>query len=103
MDSGGKVAAGARQRVQGRDKVAPGILSHMAQMPQGTTVDVIEVNGLPALLVRVNGQIASVLTLEVEGDFIHTLRTVLNPDKLAHLKLPPTPGQEWRLASAGPG
>ena len=63
-------------------------------MPQGTTVEVIEVNGLPALLVRVKGQIFSVLTLEVEGDFIHTLRTVLNPDKLAHLKLPPASGME---------
>lgn len=99
MDSGGKVAAGARQRVQGRDKVARGILGHLAQMPEGTTVAVIEVNGLPALLVRVKGQIFSVLTLEVEGDFIHTLRTVLNPDKLAHLNLPPAPGQAWGIRS----
>jgi RNA polymerase sigma-70 factor, ECF subfamily len=99
MDSGGKVAAGARQRVQGRDTVARGILGHLAQMPQGTTVAVIEVNGLPALLVRVKGQIASVLTLEVEGDFIRAVRSVLNPDKLAHLNLPPTPGQEWGIRS----
>jgi RNA polymerase sigma-70 factor (ECF subfamily) len=74
--------------------VARGIIRHLAQTPEGTTVTVIEVNGLPALLVRVKGQIFSVLTLEVEGDFIKTLRTVLNPDKLAHLNLPPTPGME---------
>ena len=50
----------------------------------------IEVNGLQALLVRVKGKSFSVLTLEVEGDFIRAVRTVLNPDKLAHLNLPPT-------------
>ena len=55
MDSGGKVSVGARQRVRG-DKVAQGILGHLAQMPEGTTVAVIEVNGLPALLVRVKGK-----------------------------------------------
>ena len=91
MDNGGKVSAGARQRVQGRELVARGMLSHLAHMPPGAAVEVIEVNGLPALLTRVNGQIASVLTLEVEGGFIRTLRSVLNPDKLAHLNLPPAP------------
>ena len=59
----------------------------------------IEANGLPALLMRVKGQIVSVLTLEVEGDFIRAVRNVANPDKLAHLNLPPTSGQEWRIRS----
>ena len=62
-------------------------------------LEVIEANGLAALLVRVKGQIASLLTLEVEGDFIRAVRTIINPDKLAHLNLPPTSGQEWRLIS----
>ena len=94
MDNGGKVSAGARSRVQGRELVARGMLGHLAHMPPDATVEVIEVNGLPALLTRVNGQIASVLTLEVEGGFIRTLRSVLNPDKLAHLNLPPAPGAD---------
>jgi RNA polymerase sigma-70 factor (ECF subfamily) len=86
MDAGGKVTAGARQMVQGRDTVARGIIGHLARAPEGMTVDVAEVNGFPALLVRVKGQIASVVTLEVEGDFISAVRTVINPDKLAHLQ-----------------
>jgi RNA polymerase sigma-70 factor (ECF subfamily) len=97
MDSGGKVSAGARQLVQGRHKVARGIIGHLSRLPEGTTVEVIEANGFPALLVRVKGQTVSVLTLEVEGDFICAVRSVLNPDKLAHLKLPPTSGQAWRI------
>ncbi len=99
LDGGGKVSAAMRQPVQGRDKVARGIIRHLSRLAEGTTVEVIEANGLPALLVRVKGQISSVLTLEVEGDFIRALRTVANPDKLAHLNLPPTSGQEWKIRS----
>ena len=98
-DGGGKVSGAARQPIQGRDKVARGIIGHLSRAPEGTTVEVIEANGLPALLVRVKGQIVSVLTLEVEGDFIRAVRNVANPDKLAHLNLPPTSGQEWRIRS----
>jgi RNA polymerase sigma-70 factor (ECF subfamily) len=99
MDGGGKVAVSARQPVQGRDNVARGIIRHLSRLTEDTRVEVIEVNGLPALLVRFKGQIASVVTLEVEGDFIRTLRTVLNPDKLAHLDGSRTSGQEWRIGS----
>jgi RNA polymerase sigma-70 factor (ECF subfamily) len=95
MDGGGKVAVSARQPIQGRDKVARGIISHLARVPEGTTAEVIEANGLPALLVRFKGQIVSLLTLEVEGDFIRAVRTVINPDKLAHIKLPPMSGQVY--------
>jgi RNA polymerase sigma-70 factor, ECF subfamily len=99
MDGGGKVSVAGRQPIQGRDNVARGIIKHLSRVSEGTTVEVIEANGLPALLVRVKGQIASLLTLEVEGDFIRAVRTVINPDKLAHLNLPPTSGQEWRIRS----
>jgi RNA polymerase sigma-70 factor, ECF subfamily len=99
MDGGGKVAVTVRQPIQGRDKVARAIISHLSRVREGTTAEVIEANGLPALLVRLKGQIVSLLTLEVEGDFIHVMRTVANPDKLAHLTLSPTSGQEWRIRS----
>ena len=96
-DGGGKVEGAARHPLQGRDKVARGIISFLSHAPEGTTFEVIEANGLPALLIRVKRQIGAVLTLEVEGDLIRAVRNVANPDKLAHLNLPPTSGQEWRL------
>ena len=98
-DSGGKVAGAARQPVQGRDKVARGLIGLLSRAPEGMTFEMIEANGLPALLAQVKGQIVGVLTLDVEGEFIRALRTVANPDKLAHLKLPPTSGREWRIGS----
>lgn len=99
MDNGGKVAAGARQMVQGRAIVARGMLEHLGHAPEGTTITMIEVNGLPALLQRFKGEIVSVITLDVEQDRIRTVRTILNPDKLAHLKTTAVSGQEWRIES----
>ncbi len=98
-DGGGKVSGAARHPIQGRGKVARAILSLLSRAPEGTTIEMIEANGFPALLTRVKGQIVSVLTLEVEGDFIRALHNVANPDKLAHLNLPPTSDKQWRLGS----
>lgn len=98
-DGGGKVSGAAVHPIQGRDKVARAVIGLLSRVPEGTTAEVIEANGLPALLIRVKGQIAGVLTLEVEGDLIRALRNVANPDKLTHLNLPPTSGQQWRISS----
>jgi RNA polymerase sigma-70 factor, ECF subfamily len=98
-DGGGKVPGAARHPIQGRDKVARGLIGLVSRTPAGTTVEVVEMNGFPALLMRVNGQVVGVLTLEVEGDFIRAMHNVANPDKLAHLNLPPTSDKQWRLGS----
>lgn len=98
-DSGGKVAGAARQPMHGRDKVARAMIGLLSRAPDGMTFEMIEANGLPALLIRIKGRIVGVLTLEVEGEFIRAVRTVVNPDKLAHLKLPSPSGQEWRIGS----
>jgi RNA polymerase sigma-70 factor (ECF subfamily) len=97
---GGKVSGAARQPIHGRDTVARGIIGTLSRAPEGTTVEVIEANGLPALLVRIKGQIFSLLMLEMEADVIRAIRNVANPDKLAHLNLPPASNrQEWRIRS----
>jgi RNA polymerase sigma-70 factor, ECF subfamily len=96
-DGGGKVTGASRHPIQGSDKATRAIIAFIKQAPEGTTVEVVEVNGFPALLVRVNGQVFGVLTLEVEGNLIRGVRSVANPDKLAHLNLPPTSGQARRI------
>lgn len=98
-DSGGKVAGAARQPIQGREKVARAAISLLSNAPAGTTFEVIEANGLPALLIRVKGQIIGLLALEVAGDVIRAVRNVANPDKLAYLQLPSPSGQVWRVKS----
>jgi RNA polymerase sigma-70 factor, ECF subfamily len=98
-DSGGKVSGAARQPIRGRDRVARALFGQASRAPEGTTFEVIEANGLAALLIRVKGQIGGVITLEVEGDFIHAMRNIANPDKLAHLKLPSRSTKQWKLSS----
>ncbi len=98
-DGGGKVAGAARRPVHGRDKVARSMIGFAARAPDATTAEMIEANGLPALLVRVKGHIGAVITLEGEGDVVRAIRNIANPDKLAHLHLPPTSGQAWRIQS----
>jgi RNA polymerase sigma-70 factor (ECF subfamily) len=98
-DGGGKVSGAGRLPIRGRENVARAAISLMSRAPESTTFEMIEANGLPALLIRVKGQIAGVLTLEVEGDLIRAARNVANPDKLAHLHLPAASGQKWRINS----
>jgi RNA polymerase sigma-70 factor (ECF subfamily) len=98
-DGGGKVSGAARQPIHGRDNVVRAIIGLLSRTPEGTTVEVIEANGLPALLARAKGKVVSVLTLEVAGDVIRAMRAVVNPDKLAHLDLPSTSGQKWSIRS----
>jgi RNA polymerase sigma-70 factor (ECF subfamily) len=97
-DGGGKVPGALRHPVHGRNMVVRGITALLEHASDGMTVEEIEANGLPALLIRINGQLFSILTLEVEGDFIRVLRNVANPDKLAHLGLPPSSdNRKWRI------
>ncbi|MCX6050213.1 MAG: RNA polymerase sigma-70 factor [Chloroflexi bacterium] len=98
-DGGGKVSGAARHPIRGRAKGARTAINLISSAPEGTTFEVFEANGLPALLIRIKGQIAGVLTLEVEGDLICAVRNVANPDKLAHLHPSSPSGQVWQIRS----
>lgn len=43
----------------------------------------LEVNGWSALVLRLNGVVFNVISFETDGERIHAIRSVLNPDKLA--------------------
>jgi RNA polymerase sigma-70 factor (ECF subfamily) len=97
-DGGGKVAGSARHPIQGRDKVTRAVIALMSHAPGDTTVEMIEANGLPALLLRIKEQIVAVLTLDVADGLIQAVRSVSNPDKLAHLN-PPASEKARKLKS----
>jgi RNA polymerase sigma-70 factor (ECF subfamily) len=54
-------------------------------LPEAYTSAVEEVNGEPALVVRVEGEAFLVMIAEVEGDRVQTIRAIASPDKLKHL------------------
>jgi RNA polymerase sigma-70 factor (TIGR02957 family) len=90
-DGGGKAQA-ARRPVFGREQVghmlagfrrgaaAAGVDLHTV------TLDVADVNGEPAMLLRVAGKLDSVYAFTIAGDAIATIRVVRNPDKLQFLE-----------------
>lgn len=84
---GGGVGRGLTRPVFGRDRVhrvLGGILH--AYRSIGARFQRSQVNGGPGLLMfDPDGGLINVLTVDVEGDTVATIRSVINPDKLGHL------------------
>lgn len=85
-DGGGKASA-VRTPIHGRDRVAAVIVALFNRAPRlGVTVDAARVNGEPGCIVYdQDHKIVSVLSFEIFGGLVQTVRGVVNPDKLAHL------------------
>ncbi len=85
-DGGGKVNAIA-QPLYGRDQVAT-FLRTIFEVARRLrfTYEAVLVNGGPGMISRdTEGKIISVLSFEFSEGTIHTMRSVVNPDKLRHL------------------
>ncbi len=83
-DGGGKAAAATRP-VQGADAVARMYIGIVKKAAPGVEVEIAEVNGWPSVVVRLNGAVFDVISLETDGERIHAIRAVLNPDKLTRV------------------
>jgi RNA polymerase sigma-70 factor (ECF subfamily) len=79
-DGGGKVSA-ARVVIRGRDKVAR-FLTGVFRKRWFQHVGPATVNGEPGLVFRTGDAVASVLSLQIEGD-VRAVYITVNPDKLA--------------------
>jgi RNA polymerase sigma-70 factor (ECF subfamily) len=88
-DGGGKVKQAALRPIAGRVAVARFILESYPiirrSLPEGSRIELTEVNGQPALITRAGDQAFAVLTIEVEAQHIKTIRNIVNPEKLAHV------------------
>jgi RNA polymerase sigma-70 factor (ECF subfamily) len=86
-DGGGKAPALARS-LHGRNRVARTLHNWFklgARIP-GAGMRPVEVNGGPgAMLVDGQGRLIGVLALDIEGGYIRSISSIVNPDKLSHL------------------
>jgi RNA polymerase sigma-70 factor (ECF subfamily) len=80
-DGGGRVAA-ALQPILGADRVARLLVSLAPTFDARFSFAVGTVNGLPGLIVRVDGQLNSTLSLDVDDGKIRGIFIVSNPEKL---------------------
>jgi RNA polymerase sigma-70 factor (ECF subfamily) len=84
-DGGGKVTA-ARRPLHGREQVARFVLGLRRLAPQGIRVEIAEINGRPAIVMRyADGTPSFVIVFAVANGKIHRAWAIGNPDKLKHL------------------
>jgi RNA polymerase sigma factor (sigma-70 family) len=88
-DGGGKASA-ARRPLFGRTEVLNflvGVYRTAANSGRAAQITrrMAEVNGEPALLIGVAGELQSVFVFSVDGDAVSHIRVIRNPDKLAFI------------------
>ncbi len=88
-DGGGKAPGAAMLPITGPVAVAGFFLSSGEEfrryLPEGSHVEMEEVNGQPALVTRAGKRAFAVVTVEVEAGQIQAIRLVTNPEKLTHV------------------
>ena len=84
-DGGGKVQAATRP-IMGKDRVARFFLGIQRLRTPNMQLEVAQLNGKPAFIIRQGDGIRMVLMLDVSHGKIQAIRSVGNPDKLQHLK-----------------
>lgn len=86
MSDGGGVKQAAPRPVVGADKVARFVLGGSGKAEDRLTVDPTVVNGNPALVLRLDGEIDGVVAIRVEDGRITGLYYVRNPEKLTRVE-----------------
>lgn len=87
-DDGGKGFA-PQKPVQGSIAVANFVIAVTQKQPKNIMVHETELNGAPALMLRVSGRVVVAILIETDGDHIHSIFAIANRDKLAAIA-PPT-------------
>ena len=85
VDAGGKVKGAATQPVRSREAVARFVLGSRRLWPEGLVIEIADVNGQPAVILRAAGRVFLVINIETEAQSIRAIRLIANPDKLTSL------------------
>jgi RNA polymerase sigma-70 factor (ECF subfamily) len=81
LADGGGVVAAALKPIAGADAVAR-ILRRIAPTAE---LEPTEINGHPALMIRLAGELDTVITVRMDDGLITGLYAVRNPEKLSHM------------------
>jgi RNA polymerase sigma-70 factor (ECF subfamily) len=85
LGDGGGIKHAALHPVVGAPKVARYLLGGLARFLDAVTFRPTEVNGHPALVVRLNGALDTVVAVRVDDGLITGLYAVRNPEKLSRM------------------
>ena len=85
VGDGGGVKQALPRPVLGADKVTRLLTAGFATIRGLVSTELIQVNGWPALLLRIEGEVDAVITLHVEDGLVAGIYTVRNPAKLSRI------------------
>ncbi|MEU8048679.1 RNA polymerase sigma-70 factor [Micromonospora haikouensis] len=85
LGDGGGVKQAVLRPVVGADKVARLLAGGWGRVPGVTSLLPMQVNGSPALVIRLDGELDTVLAVHVDDGRIGGLYAVRNPEKLSHM------------------
>jgi RNA polymerase sigma-70 factor (TIGR02957 family) len=86
LGDGGGVKQAVPRPVVGAEKVARLLAIGLGRLTGATSLTPAQVNGYPALILRLDGEIDSVVAVRIDDGLISGLYSVRNPEKLSHLE-----------------
>jgi RNA polymerase sigma-70 factor (TIGR02957 family) len=85
LSDGGGVKQALPRPLVGADKVARLLAAHFDVFGGRETVELAPVNGYPALIIRLDGEIESVVAVRIDNRRVTGLYVVRNPEKLSRV------------------
>ena len=86
LADGGGVKQALLRPIVGAGKVARLLATGLARIAETASMRPAQVNGYPALIVRLDGEIDTVVAVRIEDGLITGLYAVRNPEKLSHMR-----------------
>ena len=87
VSDGGGVVRAALRPIEGADAVARWLAGVAARGLAEPSMEVVELNGGPAAVVRSRGELQAAIVLGVAGGRVRAIYLVANPDKLSRLEV----------------
>jgi RNA polymerase sigma-70 factor (ECF subfamily) len=85
IGDGGGIKQAVRRPVSGADKVTRLLTAGLSTWGARMTTELVQVNGWPALIVRLDGELDSVVSMRVEDGLVNGIYNVRNPEKLSRI------------------
>ena len=85
LGDGGGVVQAVLRPIVGADRVARLLGAGLKKVGDIATVQPVQVNGYPAVILRLNGVFDSVVAVRIDDGLVTGLYAVRNPEKLSHM------------------
>ena len=85
IGDGGGLKQAVPRPIVGADKVSRLLALGLGRVADVLSMQPAQVNGYPALVVRMDGELDSVVAVRIDGGLITGLYAVRNPEKLSHM------------------